>query len=558
MLYQALYRKYRPKTFEEVCGQQIITKTLKNMIINNKLTHAYLFIGPRGTGKTSIAKIFAKTINCENTKDGISCEKCSICEMSNNNENVDIIEMDAASNNGVDEIREIKNHVTLMPTFSKYKVYIIDEVHMLSAGAFNALLKTLEEPPKHVIFILATTEPQKVPLTIISRCQCFDFKSVPKQLMKEKIQFICDNENIKIDSKALELICDYSNGGMRDAISLLDQLNSYSNGDIKYEDVNLLNGRISDEDINSIFNNLCNNNLISVFEFNDSCENDGKDFTLICEDIIKYLKSNLVDFQINNRNDLVNLIGKDNIINIIYEMTDCLNYMKNIKEKRIYFDILMVKISDILNKRTEVRINNNFQKEEKIKKENVEKEKIEKENVEKENNSIKNIQDNENISVNQFKKDYSNFKKLMDIRLNNILATADKESLKNYLSFMDNLESELDNLDERKIFNLLLDCSIKAGSNDGIILTASNVNILNELYDFLFDIEKLFSDKLSKSIKVCVYDENIWNDKRKIYIEKIKNKEKIDIIDENDILNLIVNKNDEKKSEFDDLLEIGE
>ncbi|MBR2712966.1 MAG: DNA polymerase III subunit gamma/tau [Bacilli bacterium] len=548
MLYQALYRKYRPKTFEEVCGQQIITKTLKNMIINNKLTHAYLFIGPRGTGKTSIAKIFAKTINCENTKDGISCEKCDICKMSNNNENVDIIEMDAASNNGVDEIREIKNHVSLMPTFSKYKVYIIDEVHMLSAGAFNALLKTLEEPPKHVIFILATTEPQKVPLTIISRCQCFDFKSVPKQFMKEKIQYICDKESIKIESKALEQICDYSNGGMRDAISLLDQLNSYTNGNIKEEDVYLLNGRISDEDINKIFESLNNNDLTSIFEFIDICENEGKDFTLLCEDIIKYLKSNLVSYQISKSNNLVTMIGKENIINIIYEMTDCLNYMKNIKDKRIYFDILFIKISDILNKQTNVRINDIEEKIEKVEKKTFEKDDSKKIEEQK-------IEINNNITT---KTDYSNYEKLMNIRLNNILAIADKESLKNYLSFINNLESELDNLDERKIFNLLSDCSIKAGSNDGIILTASNVNILNELYDFLFDIEKLFNDKLSKSIKVCVYDENMWNDKRKIYIDKIKNKEKIDIEDESDILNSIINKNDENKSEFDDLLEIGE
>ena len=188
MIYQALYRKYRPKTFDDVCGQEIVTTTLKNAIKNNKLSHAYLFIGPRGTGKTSIAKIFAKTINCESTNEGVSCEKCDICKLSNNNENVDIIEMDAASNNGVDEVREIKNHVTFMPTFSKYKIYIIDEVHMLSSGAFNALLKTLEEPPKHVIFILATTEPQKVPLTIISRCQCFEFKSIPNSLIEERIK----------------------------------------------------------------------------------------------------------------------------------------------------------------------------------------------------------------------------------------------------------------------------------------------------------------------------------------------------------------------------------
>ena len=201
MEYQALYRKYRPKTFDDVYGQKVIVQTLKNIIKNNKLTHAYLFIGPRGTGKTSTAKIFAKTINCLQSIDGISCENCEICNSINKNENVDIIEMDAASNNGVDEIREIRNHVTLLPTISKYKVYIIDEVHMLTTGAFNALLKTLEEPPKHVIFILATTEPHKIPLTIISRCQLFEFKPIPKNIIKERLKLIYDKEKIKIDDE---------------------------------------------------------------------------------------------------------------------------------------------------------------------------------------------------------------------------------------------------------------------------------------------------------------------------------------------------------------------
>ena len=272
MVYQALYRKYRPKTFNDVCGQKVVVHTLKNTITNNQLTHAYLFIGPRGTGKTSIAKIFAKTINCEHTIDGNSCEECEICNLSNNNENIDIIEMDAASNNGVDEIREIKNHVTLMPTFSKYKVYIIDEVHMLSAGAFNALLKTLEEPPRHVIFILATTEPQKVPLTIMSRCQSFEFKSIPVNLMKEKIKYICEQENIKISDDALELICIDSNGGLRDGIGLLDQLNSYTNGDIKKEDVLLLNGRVNNDDINLFIDSIYNNEINNAFDFSDKIE----------------------------------------------------------------------------------------------------------------------------------------------------------------------------------------------------------------------------------------------------------------------------------------------
>ncbi len=556
MLYQALYRKYRPKTFDDVCGQKVVVQTLKNTINNNKLTHAYLFIGPRGTGKTSIAKIFAKTINCEHTKNGNSCENCDICNLSNNNENIDIIEMDAASNNGVDEIREIKNHVTLMPTFSKYKVYIIDEVHMLSAGAFNALLKTLEEPPRHVIFILATTEPQKVPLTIMSRCQSFEFKSIPVNLMKEKIKFICDQEQIKITDDALEQICIDSNGGLRDGIGLLDQLNSYTNGNIKKEDVLLLNGRLSEDDINLFVDYIYNNEINKAFNFSDKIEEAGKDFIFVCEDIIKYIKNSLIDYQINNKNELINKIGKDKSVNIIYQITDYINYIKNIKEKKIYFDLLIIKMLDIFNN-TNVRNDklaisdndNNEIKETKRKiiNKEVEKKEVKQEDVCKEKTKMK---------VNSNK--YDKYIELMNIRLNNILRMADKESLKEYLEFFNNLESDLENLDERKIFNLLLDCSIKAGSKDGIIITASNINILNELYDSFSEIENLFINKLSKDIKVCFYDENTWNEKRTIYINKIKNKEEIEVLDETDILNTINKKEISEKNEFEDLLEIGE
>ena len=550
MLYQALYRKYRPKTFDDVCGQKVVVQTLKNTINNNKLTHAYLFIGPRGTGKTSIAKIFAKTINCEHTKDGNSCEKCDICNLSNNNENIDIIEMDAASNNGVDEIREIKNHVSLMPTFSKYKVYIIDEVHMLSSGAFNALLKTLEEPPRHVIFILATTEPQKVPLTIMSRCQSFEFKSIPVNLMKEKIKYICEQEKITITDDALEQICIDSNGGLRDGIGLLDQLNSYTNSNIKKEDVLLLNGRVSEEDINLFIDYIYNNEIDKAFNLSDKIDEEGKDFIFVCEDIIKYLKNSLIDYQINNKNELINKIGKDNAIDIIYQITDYINYIRNIKEKKIYFDLLIIKLLDIVNN-TNVRIEKpkitSISKEKEIK---ITKDKIEKkEKVEVKKEEPIKEEKNEN---------YNDYKALMDIRLNNILRIADKESLKEYVEFFNNLESDLDNLDERKIFNLLLDCSIKAGSKDGIIITASNNNILNELYDSFKEIEDLFINKLSKDVKVCFYDEDSWNEKRPIYINKIKNKEEIDILDETDSLNKIYNKDSSENNEFEDLLEIGE
>ncbi len=542
MIYQALYRKYRPKTFDDVCGQEIVTTTLKNAIQYNKLTHAYLFIGPRGTGKTSVAKIFAKTINCESTKNGVSCEKCDICKMSNNNENVDIIEMDAASNNGVDEVREIKNHVTFMPTFSKYKIYIIDEVHMLSAGAFNALLKTLEEPPKHVIFILATTEPQKVPLTIISRCQCFEFKSIPNNLIEERIKYICKEEKIKISDDAIKQIGEDSNGGLRDAVGLLDQLNSYTNGNINLDDVLKINGRVNVDTFNEIFNNIYDNNIEGLFNISDKFNFEGKDYVLICEDLIKYLKNSLIEYQINNENELISKIGKDKVTKIIFEITEYITRMRNIREKKIFFDLLLIRICNIIDTNVRINLNNTkIEKKEELKEENKEEIKLEpaKEDI-----------------INSEK--YNSYNELMKIRLNNILAQADKQSLKRYLEFINNLEGDLDNLEERQIYNLLLDCEIVAGSSDGIVITTDSRILLEELYDNLFNIENLFSNKLSTNIHTCFNLHDEWIKTSDIYRKKIRNKEKIDLIDESEILKSIHNNDNTEKNEFEDLLEIGE
>ena len=242
-MYQALYRKYRPTTFDDVVGQDVVVKTLINAIKNNKLSHAYIFSGPRGTGKTSIAKILAKAINCED-ENSIICDKCVSCTQINNKQSTNIIEIDAASNNGIDEIREIRNKVGLVPTTGKYKVYIIDEVHMLTTGAFNALLKTLEEPPSHAIFILATTEFHKIPATIVSRCQKFEFKKIENKKMFDRVKKITIEEGIKIDDKCIKEIVRLSDGGLRDCISLLHQVNAYTNGNIDYNSICDVNGII--------------------------------------------------------------------------------------------------------------------------------------------------------------------------------------------------------------------------------------------------------------------------------------------------------------------------
>ena len=545
MKYQALYRKYRPKTFDDVYGQQIVVQTLKNVIKNNKLTHAYLFVGPRGTGKTSIAKIFAKTINCLHPEDGLSCEKCDICISNNSNENVDIIEMDAASNNGVDEIREIRNHITLLPTVSKYKIYIIDEVHMLTTGAFNALLKTLEEPPEHIIFILATTEPHKIPLTIMSRCQSFEFKPIPVATIKERLKYICAQENINIDDKALNLIAEESNGGLRDAVSMLDQLNAYADGNIKYEDVLLLNGRINDNEIEKFMTEMVNDDLNSVFTKIESWQEEGKNFIYICEDFIRFLRNELIKFKLENNSNIVNLIGENKTIEVIMILNKISNDMKISKDKKVLFDVTIINITNILkNKQT---FENNTYTSKNIKIENKTPEKVE---IKEEKPQTVEVPIKET-------KNYTLYDELMNIRLNNTLGIADKKSKIEYENAVENLKNDISDLNKLKIINLLDDTKITAGSKDGIILTTDSDNILHDLYDNMELLEESLESLLGKKVKVCILLDELWNKKRIIYVEKIKNKEKIDIIDEEDILNKIKSLNTGEKSEFDDLLEIG-
>ena len=263
-MYHALYRKYRPQNFDSVVGQNSIIKTLKNSIKNGTFSHAYMFFGPRGTGKTTISKIFARNVNCLEPIDGISCGVCKSCLAANDKECVDIIEIDAASNNGVDEIRELKNKISLVPAELKFKVYIIDEVHMLSIGAFNALLKTLEEPPSHAIFILATTDPQKVPETIISRCQCFSFKRISNEMIVERLKYVCENEKISIDDDVLLEIAISSDGGMRDSLGMLDKLSSFTTDNITLDDFAELNGTITKKELENLCFAIFNENVSGV------------------------------------------------------------------------------------------------------------------------------------------------------------------------------------------------------------------------------------------------------------------------------------------------------
>ena len=311
MAYQALYRKYRPTNFDEVVGQTHIIQTLKNAIVQNRIAHAYLFCGPRGTGKTSIAKIFAKTLNCTNSQDA-PCGVCENCKMAANGSHPDIIEIDAASNNGVDEVRNLIDKVKYAPMQGKYKIYIIDEVHMMTSGAFNALLKTIEEPPAHVIFIFATTEPNKVLPTIISRCQRFDFNKVSMHDIKYRLSVVCKNEGIEIDENGLTLIAQLADGGMRDALSILDQCVAYCSSHIDVDDIRKIYGVVTSEDIGKLFYSVYKKDVDSFVKDIQKYSDMGMDIKRLTADFIHMLKDSLI-LDYSESSTLVSDMNKDMI-----------------------------------------------------------------------------------------------------------------------------------------------------------------------------------------------------------------------------------------------------
>ena len=355
MGYTALYRKFRPITFSELVGQEHITRTLRNQIMADRVGHAYLFNGGRGTGKTSSAKILARAINCLNPKDGEPCNECEICKGALNGSLTDIVEMDAASNNSVEDIRSIREEVNFLPTKAKYRVYIIDEVHMLSPGAFNALLKTLEEPPEHVKFILATTEPQKLPATILSRCQRFDFKRISNEDIIKRLEIVCKESNIEITEGALKIISVLAEGAMRDALSILERCVQDGENKIDEDKIKDLVGIPKITFVHSIVDAIVEYDIDKALASMDKILNQGKDLNNFLWEIIKYVKDVLIykssgkaelysEDEVTNIKNLSDKVTKEKLVNLIYELSNLENDMKWSTQKTIMFQAGIIKL----------------------------------------------------------------------------------------------------------------------------------------------------------------------------------------------------------------------
>ncbi|PZP92323.1 MAG: DNA polymerase III subunit gamma/tau [Staphylococcus capitis] len=350
MDYQALYRMYRPQSFDDVVGQTHVTKTLRNAISKGKQSHAYIFSGPRGTGKTSIAKVFAKAINCLNSDDGEPCNECAICKGITQGTNSDVIEIDAASNNGVDEIRNIRDKVKYAPSESKYKVYIIDEVHMLTTGAFNALLKTLEEPPSHAIFILATTEPHKIPPTIISRAQRFDFKAISMDQIVDRLKFVAESQSLEYDTAALEFIAKTSEGGMRDALSIMDQAIAFGDERLTLQDALNVTGSVDEAALNDLFKDVVEGNVKEAFGRYHHFISEGKEVNRLINDMIYFVRDTIMIKTSNESIEYDALVSFE--LDTLYRMIDIINdTLVSIRfsvNQNVHFEVLLVKLAEMI------------------------------------------------------------------------------------------------------------------------------------------------------------------------------------------------------------------
>lgn len=550
-MYQALYRKYRPKTLDDVCGQEVIIQIIKNSILNNQINHAYLFAGPRGTGKTSIAKIFAKIINCEHPDGYKPCGKCVSCTQENNS---DIIEIDAASNNGVDEIRELRNKVNLLPAYGKYKVYIIDEVHMLTQGAFNALLKTLEEPPAHVIFILATTDPHKVIETILSRCQRLDFKKISNDAIVENLSKIAKKEQIDIEKDALTEIAKLADGGMRDSVGMLDQARAYTEGKIIVEDIHDINGTLTETDLKELLENIIDNKLDEILEKIDKYNDKGKNFIKLLEEFIDFIRNTLLFKEapnyfkertqnIENYEEIAPKISINELFNIIETLNKYSFEMKNNNNSKLLFELALIKIISEKNHEKVEKSEQKVQKPEKLV-ENTEKspktttkiiQNVEKseENVEKsEKKQTKNEQhssipsENTSERMQTVKKTNeklkTNLEKIKAIRIDNTLAKFNKQEVRNIIPALELLNDLLLDPDYSNGASILLDGTLKAASDENLIFIYKTKRLADLFNQNLPILEETIAKILNKKYNLIATDLDEWEIIKKDFNNKLR------------------------------------
>ena len=551
MAYVALYREYRPTNFSEVVGQENIKKTLQNAIKLNKVAHAYLFAGPRGTGKTTMAKIMAKAVNCENGPTPNPCCSCEICQGITKGMVQDVIEVDAASNNGADDIREIRDNVKFLPSKCRYKVYIIDEVHMLSQAAFNALLKTLEEPPSHVIFILCTTEPYKLPLTILSRCQRFDFQPISEKEIFNRLKYVSQKENINITDEALDQISTSCEGGMRDALSLLDQTISFSeSGNIVLDDVLNVSGNISYLKIIDLIK-ACMNRQENSIQILDQIISEGKEIPKITADIITFLRDILlfknnaiINAKAMYKNeafiDLASNISKELIYHYVDILSDCDNRMRYSSSKRPYLEVAILKMSeerlnkennvltrlDLIERNIEILFNknNNYQKNDNeeydYKVPNIEIKKPEpiiEENIVEENVIVENVKE-ENIveekpiideNINIVSDNNNNSDEITINDITEILYNGNKEKKE---ALKEAFKEMTINYQDVLPLQFMLRGEIVAASNDKFIVTLNDYDFCNRVmrYESFIVISEILDEmKLGFVDYICV-PKYIW------------------------------------------------
>ncbi len=535
-MYQALYRKYRPKTFDDVVGQDVIVKTLKNSIKNDMVSHAYLFCGPRGTGKTSIAKIFAKILNCTNLKDLEPCNECVSCIQVNTNQNIDIIEIDAASNNGVDEIREIRNKITLVPANSKYKIYIIDEVHMLSGAAFNALLKT----------------------TILSRCQRFDYKKISDSKIVERLKFIAKSEKINISDEALFEIARLSDGGMRDSISLLEQALAYANKKIEISDIHDINGTLMPEEIDDFILKILNNDLVGLLSNLEEYDNNGKNMVKIVQELINRLKDCLIFIKapkfINDNSSFLEKVKELNVENKIYQyiksFSTLINEMRNSNDSKLLLEIELIKNID-----SEYSVSpETTEREEEPVKIKTEDKLLEK----KKSNTKSKVKKEEKTSVDEEK-----LEELKQIRINNALCKFSQRERERAKEELIQLNEFINDTLFSKNISLIEDGELKAVSDD-YLMFIFNTDLLADTFNHkLIEIEDMLEKCLNKKYHPIAINMNDWNFIKEDYN---KNKEKYQFKEENVTLDQIFNTSKKEKAQtnvwqneidemFDDIIE---